>query len=1040
MTKVFLNCYKMCSTSSSSVLYYLYFVFIIILLNNVINIGSIPNSNNSNNSISDDDTTTIAEFKITNNNRTISTNFNKFSIDQLNSMKFDRKFSDDIYLDPCKSIAIIGDIVLTESDKYLLKTNKNLRRLPHQTNSTKSNLTKMAKSKKLVKSRLRRAAIAKKERIWEHGVIPFEIDAQFSGGHRALFQQAMRHWENHTCIKFVERNAVEHPNFILFTIRPCGCCSFVGKRGNGGQAISIGTNCDKFGIVVHELGHVIGFWHEHTRPDRDEHIVIEKANIISGQENNFNKLTVDEVTSLGVPYDYESIMHYARNTFSKGAYLDTIFPIPFPGRITPEIGQRVRLSNGDIKQANLLYKCSVCGKTIQNNSGKFSSATYYSTGTSQNCEWRIITTHGERIVLNITSLDIFKSSNCESDYLEIRDGYWFKSPLVGRFCEYDKIPKIITSTGNRLVLTLKLTKRLKKRAGFMASYESVCGGKLFNNGRLESPNFPSRYPPKKECIWEITVERGYQVALMFQAFELENHDSCVYDYVEVRDGKTRNSTLLGKFCGFNVPTDIVSSSNTLSVRFVSDGSAQKSGFSATFVKEIDECTTRKNGCEQQCVNTLGSYECTCHIGYELKSNRRSCENACGGQIFAKNGTLTSPSFPDVYPKSKDCVWEITAPEHYQITLKFTHFDLEGDNYHHQGCDYDSLSVFSKLDKDNLIIHGKFCGIHLPGNIQSELNILRLVFRSDKTIQRSGFAVVFSSERNECAINNGGCEYECKKTVGSHHCACPSGYILHSNGVNCTVGGCSYEIRANEGQINSPNYPNPYLPNSECVWHISATPGHRLKMNFTVFQLEPHQECAYDHIQIYNGPSIENFTLGRFCGYDLPHIISASSNELFMVFKSDVSIQRAGFSANIFTDCGGHLSAVDRPKQFYSHVRFGQDHYGKNQFCDWFIEADPGKSIEIRFLSFDLEEDEDCSYDFVEIFDSLDDYSGAYFGRFCGNTLPDAVTSSNEGVLVRFITDETMVMNGFTIEYEAVDRRIDDNLSETTTSSSDDYIQ
>lgn len=36
-----------------------------------------------------------------------------------------------------------------------------------------------------------------------------------------------------------------------------------------------------------------------------------------GQEYNFNKLTEDEVNSLGLPYDYESIMHYARNTFSK---------------------------------------------------------------------------------------------------------------------------------------------------------------------------------------------------------------------------------------------------------------------------------------------------------------------------------------------------------------------------------------------------------------------------------------------------------------------------------------------------------------------------------------------------------------------------------------------------------------------------------------------------------------------------------------------------------------------------------------------------
>lgn len=60
------------------------------------------------------------------------------------------------------------------------------------------------------------------------------------------------------------------------------CCSYVGRRGGGPQAISIGKNCDKFGIVVHELGHVIGFWHEHTRPDRDEHVSIIRDNIQPG--------------------------------------------------------------------------------------------------------------------------------------------------------------------------------------------------------------------------------------------------------------------------------------------------------------------------------------------------------------------------------------------------------------------------------------------------------------------------------------------------------------------------------------------------------------------------------------------------------------------------------------------------------------------------------------------------------------------------------------------------------------------------------------
>ena len=44
-----------------------------------------------------------------------------------------------------------------------------------------------------------------------------------------------------------------------------------------------------------------------------------------------------------------------------------------------------------------------------------------------------------------------------------------------------------------------------------------------------------------------------------------------------------------------------------------------------------------------------------------------------------NGTLQSPSFPDLYPANKNCVWQIVAPKQYRITVNFTHFDLEGNN-------------------------------------------------------------------------------------------------------------------------------------------------------------------------------------------------------------------------------------------------------------------------------------------------------------------------------------------------------------------------
>ena len=39
--------------------------------------------------------------------------------------------------------------------------------------------------------------------------------------------------------------------------------------------------------------------------------------VFTGQEYNFLKMEVQEVESLGETYDFDSIMHYARNTFSR---------------------------------------------------------------------------------------------------------------------------------------------------------------------------------------------------------------------------------------------------------------------------------------------------------------------------------------------------------------------------------------------------------------------------------------------------------------------------------------------------------------------------------------------------------------------------------------------------------------------------------------------------------------------------------------------------------------------------------------------------
>lgn len=84
----------------------------------------------------------------------------------------------------------------------------------------------------------------------------------------------------------------------------------------GGQKVTTGDDtalnalCKKKGVMMHEIGHVLGFWHEQSRPDRDRYVTIIKENIIPGQEDNFRKYT--HTNSFNVEYDYSSIMHYGK--------------------------------------------------------------------------------------------------------------------------------------------------------------------------------------------------------------------------------------------------------------------------------------------------------------------------------------------------------------------------------------------------------------------------------------------------------------------------------------------------------------------------------------------------------------------------------------------------------------------------------------------------------------------------------------------------------------------------------------------------------
>jgi Notch-like protein len=81
-------------------------------------------------------------------------------------------------------------------------------------------------------------------------------------------------------------------------------------------ATSSSPHCIHKGTIVHELLHALGFWHEQSRPDRDDYITLALENVRADLAYNFDKYTLNDVDLLGTAYDYESIMHYEWDAFS----------------------------------------------------------------------------------------------------------------------------------------------------------------------------------------------------------------------------------------------------------------------------------------------------------------------------------------------------------------------------------------------------------------------------------------------------------------------------------------------------------------------------------------------------------------------------------------------------------------------------------------------------------------------------------------------------------------------------------------------------
>lgn len=108
------------------------------------------------------------------------------------------------------------------------------------------------------------------------------------------------------------------------------------------------------GKVQHELIHVLGYNHMHNHVDRDEFVTINLENVGKSYLRNFVKVNPAYSSNFGTPYDFQSVMHYDRNAFSKNGE-DTI--VPRDRKYEDVIGNVERMSRGDVQRINTMYQC-----------------------------------------------------------------------------------------------------------------------------------------------------------------------------------------------------------------------------------------------------------------------------------------------------------------------------------------------------------------------------------------------------------------------------------------------------------------------------------------------------------------------------------------------------------------------------------------------------------------------------------------------------------------------------------------------------------
>jgi hypothetical protein len=153
-------------------------------------------------------------------------------------------------------------------------------------------------------------------------------------------------------------------NYVNFDFDPTNlsgaCEAYVGMIG-GPQTIGGSINCTTT-TIMHEMGHVLGLFHEQSRADRNTYVNYMEQNIDKPNHDNFDIIGSSSVDS-GL-YNYASIMEYGPFSFNKDGVSPTLETIPAGMVLGTSMPQ---YTTGDLDGIMRLYAHAPTSITVDTN-------------------------------------------------------------------------------------------------------------------------------------------------------------------------------------------------------------------------------------------------------------------------------------------------------------------------------------------------------------------------------------------------------------------------------------------------------------------------------------------------------------------------------------------------------------------------------------------------------------------------------------------------------------------------------------------------